>query len=831
MEISLANAKKLNWLWQDEHEIEWIETFVKIIDKSGKTVPFKLTPEQKAFINGLAHKNVISKSRQLGLSVCCAGISIRRCVCHPNTTCVLISHSQESTNKVFGKLKQMFYSLPDCIRPELLTNNRQELSFVNGSRISCQTAGNKDLCRGDTINGVLHMSEYAMWKNQEGQMQSLMQAVTESATCIIESTTKGFNSFTSTYMQARNGENDFKPFFFNWINGRTLFEPQYKLAVKSWKARHNGKMLTEDEYDEEEKSLAKLGMTPEQAVWRRGKISESSLDAFHEEFPSTFEESCIVSGSSVFDNNKVIRLQQAIVQQNIKPLSLDKIVGIPQVLRPHVSNRNLKVWQIPKKGIRYVLGCDVAEGLGGKRDSSTIYVSDKDGVEVAEFKSNKVKPYELADIIDAMGRWYNKGLLVVEKASGGHSCIERLRYDKKYMNMYKYKCYDEFKRTIWKVGFDTNNKTKSIAVNDMREWFDKGLIDIQSNDLLEEMKTFVAEDNGAFTVDYEIIDRVNKFGDAYEAIYVDNGTIKSKVLDNACSYPVYDDMGEYIAFIEHWTDAYTAISFWNVYYPTYVEHWDNGGGEMRLTSTDNSVGLPIHYHNFNDEDYNFGVALLNDIKPIMDALEDVMAKMSDSIYVNVMNPMPVAIGQRIESSIPADAVGYVMNLDVGDFKYANCSLDYNSIKLYLDNMKQFLNDVACMPSVLGSSTNIANISEVSMQILLMMASVYADENKKWLNIGFQKRFEMFKKILGMQGIKVDSDVEVIYNVAMPVASTEMIANLKALQEMGAISRETIMEKTEYVSDVEVEKKRLSGENVSQNVSQKVDNPSKEVEIK
>ena len=259
------------------------------------------------------------------------------------------------------------------------------------------------------------------------------------------------------------------------------------------------------------------------------------------------------------------------------------------------------------------------------------------------------------------------------------------------------------------------------------------------------------------TVDYEIIDRVNKFGDAYEAIYVDNGVIKSKVLDNACSYPVYDDIGEYISFIEYWTDAYTNISFWNVYYPTYVEHWDNEGGELRLVSTDKSVGLPIHYHNFNDEDYTKGVALLNDIRPIMDALEDTMAKMSDSIYVNVLNPMPVAIGQRIESSIPSDAVGFVMNLDVGDFKYANCSLDYNSIKLYLDNMKQFLNDVACMPSVLGSSTNIANISEVSMQILLMMANVYADENKKWLNIGFQERFDMFKKILDMQGISVNGD--------------------------------------------------------------------------
>ena len=329
------------------------------------------------------------------------------------------------------------------------------------------------------------------------------------------------------------------------------------------------------------------------------------------------------------------------------------------------------------------------------------------------------------------------------------------------------------------------------------------------------------------TVDYEIIDRVNKFGDAYEAVYVDNGVIKSKVLDNACSYPVYDDIGEYISFIEYWTDAYTNISFWNVYYPTYVEHWDNEGGELRLVSTDKSVGLPIHYHNFNDEDYNFGVALLNDIRPIMDALEDTMAKMSDSIYVNVLNPMPVAIGQRIESSIPSDAVGFVMNLDVGDFKYANCSLDYNSIKLYLDNMKQFLNDVACMPSVLGSSTNIANISEVSMQILLMMANVYADENKKWLNIGFQERFDMFKKILDMQGISVDGDVEVIYNVSMPVASTEMIANLKALQEMGAISRETIMEKTEYVSDVDVEKKRLEGENVADETNvDDVVNPSK-----
>lgn len=313
------------------------------------------------------------------------------------------------------------------------------------------------------------------------------------------------------------------------------------------------------------------------------------------------------------------------------------------------------------------------------------------------------------------------------------------------------------------------------------------------------------------TVDYQIIDRVNKFGDAYEAIYVDNGVIKSKVLDNACSYPVYDDMGNYLSFIEHWTDAYTSISYWDVYYPNYVEHWNNEDGMEKLVDMERSVGLPIHYHNFNDEDYNFGISMLVDIKPIMDDLEDIMSKLGDSIYVNTLNPMPVATGQRIESSIPADATGYVLNLDVGDFKYANCNIDYNTIKLYLDNMKQFLNDVSNIPSVLGSNTNIANISEVSMQILLMMANLNADETKKWLNVGFKERFRRFQKILNMQGIRAESNVDVIYNVSMPVASAEMIANLKALQEMGAISRETIMEKSEIITDVDVEKKRLEGE--------------------
>jgi ribosomal RNA small subunit methyltransferase A len=138
---------------------------------------------------------------------------------------------------------------------------------------------------------------------------------------------------------------------------------------------------------------------------------------------------------------------------------------------------------------------DCSEGIG--QDYSTAIVLNADGEQVAQFRNNSIKPYQYTDIIYALGFYYNKAMLTIEKASGGHSVIERLRHDSHYMNMTKYKSYDQFNRTMWQVGFDTNSKTKSIIVNDCREWFEKGLLKINSRELLEEMQKFVADNNGS----------------------------------------------------------------------------------------------------------------------------------------------------------------------------------------------------------------------------------------------------------------------------------------------------------------------------------------------
>lgn len=492
MAISKANAKKLKYLFQDGNEKDFIKAFIKIVNKDTKTVPFLLTPEQQTFVEGLEKFNIVLKSRQLGLSVVTVALSIRQCIVYPNSCCMLVSHDQKSCNAIFDKLKQQFNSLPKWLKPEQIANNRQEIKLKNGSKITCVCAGNKDVGRGDTLH-LVHLSEFAFWKMPKKQLNSITQALAPYGRLIIESTANGLNYFHDLYFQAKNNENSYKSFFFNWINGSSLFKKDYQNSVEIYKSRNNGKILTIDELDDIEKELVSLGATVEQLMWRRLKVSSAGIEAFHQEYPSTDTEAFISTGNSVFNNKRITEVERAIVHNKTKYISEEKIIGLPQLLQLHYG-KSFFMWQIPKANEKYYIGADLSEGVG--KDYSVIEVLDKNGEQVAEFRNNKIKPYQMAEIINAIGLYYNKGLLTVEKASGGHSVIERLRYDLCYMNMTKYKSYDQFNRVVWNVGFYTNNKTKSLIINDFVELFEKGQLKINSRTLLQEMKIFEISENG-----------------------------------------------------------------------------------------------------------------------------------------------------------------------------------------------------------------------------------------------------------------------------------------------------------------------------------------------
>ena len=231
----------------------------------------------------------------------------------------------------------------------------------------------------------------------------------------------------------------------------------------------------------------------------------------------------------------------------------------------------------------------------------------------------------------------------------------------------------------------------------------------------------------------------------------------------------------------------------------------------------NLTGLPIHYALLDKSEYDFfGDSPMKDLFPIMDKIESLLSKLDDSITTLSLNPLGVSIGRGIDSSISKDMCGANINFEAGgDFKYASATLDYNSIKLELDNLLQQLYTVACVPSAVIGQSNIANVSEISLKLLFSQTDNKAKAMTKVLKDGFFKRFEYFRKLLELQNITFSDDdfygVNIIFNYNRPVDTQSMMNELQTQREMGAISKKTIVELSPYTNNVSLELQRLSDE--------------------
>lgn len=333
---------------------------------------------------------------------------------------------------------------------------------------------------------------------------------------------------------------------------------------------------------------------------------------------------------------------------------------------------------------------------------------------------------------------------------------------------------------------------------------------VGSENIIKEMENVYRFGNYNNT-DFTLLDKMIKFGDVFEYIYKEDERIQSKVIASEDSYPVFSDDGDYIAFIEHWTNI-DSISYWNVYYEDRVEEYTNDGGDIHMLGFYKNIsGLPIHYHGISDEDERFGEGLLENIIPILDEIEDLLSKMGDSIYTLSLNPLLLTLGQAIEGTVSNDAVGFNVALENGsDMKYVSAEMDYNTIKYYLDTLQNNLNMCAYMPSILGGNGNIANVSEVSLKLLYQLADVYAMLSEKAMRNGINERFNIIRRLLG---INSDSEyIDVVFNYSRPQNASELLDNLKKQFEMNAISIQTIIEKSPLTTDVNMELGRIKDSN-------------------
>lgn len=142
-------------------------------------------------------------------------------------------------------------------------------------------------------------------------------------------------------------------------------------------------------------------------------------------------------------------------------------------------------------------------------------------------------------------------------------------------------------------------------------------------------------------------------------------------------------------------------------------------------------------------------------------------------------------------------------------------MDHANIKQELDSLLMQFYGIACVPaSVLGQS-NVANVSEVSLSMLFNSIDNVARQNMFALKEGFAIRWEYMRMLLELQGTPIKDELfdtlDCSFNVNRPVDTESAMKEMKMQHEMGAISKQTIIENSKHTPNTALELERIKAE--------------------
>jgi hypothetical protein len=437
-------------------KIKLIEGLLKIDNKEGAVVQFKLNRAQRYFQENKTNRNIIIKARQLGLSSCILADMFTDAIFIPYSRSAVISHESEATKRLLDRV-QSYYELMEDPKPVMGIESRNEKSFPElHSSIYLGTAGSKAFGRGDTIRKV-HASEIAHWEDGERLLTGLEDSVPMSGELTIETTPNGEENIAYLlWTKAREGKSPYKPFFFPW-----WWADDYQIPEGS------ALSLPEDRGTlhltaEESELVEKNHLTEEQIRWRRWKISEKG-GLFWQEFPED-ELSCFISiGDPVFDSAILSNLSQGCYEG-----------------KKHKGGWT--IWQPPEPKMLYTVGADTSAGAPGGSYSAACVLNARWEV-VATYQA-RVEPHIFAGILQEMGKFYNFAELAIERNFTGYAVLGHLL---NYPNIYHQRDFVTGKITTNR-GWWTSDQTRQYMITSTKE--NLNLVHCWDLNLIRQLRSF-----------------------------------------------------------------------------------------------------------------------------------------------------------------------------------------------------------------------------------------------------------------------------------------------------------------------------------------------------
>lgn len=479
-----------------------IEKSFLIVNKEMKAVPFILNPPQQQILKQLAGMDIILKARQEGISSLVAAMFAVDFITIENIRCVIISHEDKATQRLFDRVRYFLDSMKQTFPGELpykldRSSTHELYNKTKNSYYYIGTAGARAFGHGETIND-LHVSELSRWPEQEKMMIGLLQAVPKDGRIIIETTANGYGDyFNKMWTQNKETQYPFHTHFLPWFK-----LPEYVLPT--------GGITTQELIDDEKELINLYGLTLEQIAWRRWKINQmggdwkdpKTWDTFKEQFPSTAEEAFIVSGNPVWSPT----LMNYYLSHCKPPKLIGNLRGYDPISIEENERGHVRIWKKPEEFHTYAIGVDVAEGkvvLSGDekkdRDSSCAQVFDKTTYEQVACWYGNIDPDVLGIQLDMLGRYYNNALIGVERNAVGITPLIKLR-DLNYPHLYyREKLGLITEKVTAELGWVTTSQSKEQIIAEATELFRDKRIQLFDEDTISEMRSFVRNVDGKAT--------------------------------------------------------------------------------------------------------------------------------------------------------------------------------------------------------------------------------------------------------------------------------------------------------------------------------------------
>ena len=439
--------KSRRWLQLFESFISDIRIISKEeVSQDERGSPLRLWESQRRYIreigNGLddgCHKFICTKSRQLGITTVSLAIDLFWVAMHPNIIGCIVTDDEKKRDANRTLLRHYVNSFPDNYFGEafkIISDNRTQLRFSNGARLDLLVAGTRD--KGISwAQGVgytlIHCTEVSSYGNPEGlrSLEEGFSQVSPARLLMMESTAAGYNHWRSRYHHALADGVTERGFFIGWWaaeNNRVdRSDPRWKQFGTSppFGVERDKIQAVAEQYG--------WKITQEQLAWIRWKEQDAGAEQelLLQNQPWTAEESFVQTGQSFFPLRMINNHVQALEGSDVvfKGYAYDVDGGFfdfrMKPLNPvtdDIGDVELRVWEEPVEGARYVIGMDPAYGRNDHGDRHVISCwrcfADK-MVQVAEYATNDVETKHASWVLFHLAAAYKDCIVNVELSGPG----------------------------------------------------------------------------------------------------------------------------------------------------------------------------------------------------------------------------------------------------------------------------------------------------------------------------------------------------------------------------------------------------------------------------